>query len=229
MGQGQAGAQETDGRNDHAAELAGRCVRASSLLSLVRFPPATKKVPSRLRSSCKTRPTSEMSSYLFPLVILTFRPSVRISPLPDSYSAFATAVGTTEVDELASPPPAAPSNLAAATAAFAHPARPSLESRGDSSTSSVVAPKMEPNLNPPVLPPLPAVATSSAAPLAPSAPPAASPAPSTGAGREVPAAVPLEEEMQVDNVGGASEATTGADAGAGTVLGGEAVAGIASV
>ncbi|GAA5976002.1 hypothetical protein JCM10908_005352 [Rhodotorula pacifica] len=102
------------------------------------------------------------------------KPDGRVIMLPswqgDSYSAFATAVGTTaaaaaeaEVDELASPPPVAPSNLAAATAAFSHPSRPSLaESQASSSSNHTVVPKLEPSLNVPVLPPLPPVAAAAA-------------------------------------------------------------------
>ncbi|BGP54539.1 hypothetical protein JCM8202_001619 [Rhodotorula sphaerocarpa] len=71
----------------------------------------------------------------------------------DSYSAFATAVGTAEVDELASPPPAAPSNLAAATAAFAHRDQPRPSSA--EVTPPVTVPKVEQSLKAPILPPLP--------------------------------------------------------------------------
>lgn len=117
--------------------------------------------------------------------------------LSDSYSAFATAVGTAEIDELASPPPAAPSNLAAATAAFAHPTRPSLvdaplHATPSSSNSTIVVPKLEPNLNPPVLPPLPPLAAASVAPpLGQAAPPANS----TGQeGAALPGQVPGAEE-----------------------------------
>ena len=102
--------------------------------------------------------------------------------LSDSYSAFATAVGTAEIDELASPPPSAPSNLAAATAAFAHPTRPSLldtpppphatTTTSSGSSSTIVVPELEPNLNPPVLPPLPPLGAASVPqPLGPAAPP----------------------------------------------------------
>ncbi|KWU42141.1 hypothetical protein RHOSPDRAFT_36339 [Rhodotorula sp. JG-1b] len=104
----------------------------------------------------------------------------------DSYSAFATAVGTAEIDELASPPPSAPSNLAAATAAFAHPTRPSLvdtpppphATTSSGSSSTIVVPKLEPNLNPPVLPPLPPLGAASVPP------PLGQPAPPTHSTRE---------------------------------------------
>ncbi|GAA5965179.1 hypothetical protein JCM8115_005381 [Rhodotorula mucilaginosa] len=148
----------------------------------------------------------------------------------DSYSAFATAVGTAEIDELASPPPSAPSNLAAATAAFAHPTRPSLvdtpppphatTTTSSGSSSAIVVPKLEPNLNPPVLPPLPPLGAASAAPPLGQA---AAPVNSTGQEGGVPAgqavaegsrfeSAPADPERKMEVDADAAEPTAGASA-----------------
>lgn len=81
------------------------------------------------------------------------RTSSSLLPSTDSYSAFATAVGTAEIDELASPPPA--SSPLPPLPSSKPRAAPSPAPRASAPAQTHVPPAQPPMLFPPTLPALP--------------------------------------------------------------------------